>query len=124
MSRVIDKLATGTDPSDRVPMPRPGERCPRCHADAGSRPCLLCAPHLVPAGLRGPDLAIRLARREMKIGDQCLLFGVVFARRFALDRLRDHKTIGAVGDQLYTVHEISAAGTYLPHVPGFVSYVS
>lgn len=52
-SKQLDRLARGPNPRARVPVPAPGERCPRHHGgvDAKSphaKPCLLCRPDLVP----------------------------------------------------------------------------
>lgn len=48
-TRQIDRLAAGPNPRSRVPVPKRGERCPRCHSGAQDRACLLCRPDLVPA---------------------------------------------------------------------------
>jgi hypothetical protein len=53
MARERDRLAKGQNPRERVEVPKRGERCPRCHSGAGSKPCLLCAPHLVPIEFGG-----------------------------------------------------------------------
>jgi hypothetical protein len=45
--RQIERLARGPNPRDRVPVPLPGQRCPRCHGCAPRSdgiPCALCAP--------------------------------------------------------------------------------
>lgn len=55
-SKERDRLATGPNPRERVAVPAPDERCPRCHGRIGAgraRPCLLCAPHLVPVAFGG-----------------------------------------------------------------------
>jgi hypothetical protein len=55
-SKELDRLASGPNPTSRVAPPGPGERCHRCHtrrAITGTRPCLLCAPELVPVEFGG-----------------------------------------------------------------------
>jgi hypothetical protein len=49
LTRQLDRLAAGPNPRSRVPVPKRGERCPRCHSGAQDRACLLCRPDLVPA---------------------------------------------------------------------------
>lgn len=51
-----DRLARGPFPRLRIDVPKPGERCPRHHGGVErepTRPCLLCAPHLVPVEFGG-----------------------------------------------------------------------
>lgn len=52
-SKERDKLARGPNPRSRIEPPKPGERCPRCHASASSdKPCLLHNPEAVPSEFR------------------------------------------------------------------------
>lgn len=57
-SKDRDALAAGTNPRDRVSVPRPGERCPRHHGEVNATsplapPCMLCRPDLVPVAFAG-----------------------------------------------------------------------
>lgn len=42
--RPLDARARGPNPRERVAVPGPGERCPRCHTRARINPCGLCNP--------------------------------------------------------------------------------
>lgn len=108
MSRLLDRLAKGLGPMSRVAKPNPGERCSRCHRGAGTGACLLCAPHLVSASLVGKHLEYLIELRESKLLDKQLLLSAVQTRRRMSDA--DSRSIGPV----LTIHELSAAGTYLP----------
>jgi hypothetical protein len=59
-ARALDRLARGPGVRDRLPVPAPGERCPRCHGRIGrgraGNPCMLCNPAAVPLGAYVADL--------------------------------------------------------------------
>lgn len=109
MTRFRDWLAKGVNPLSRIDKPALKERCPRCHKKAGYTACLLCAPHLVSASLVGSNLRYLIELRESKLQDKQQLLNAVQIRKLELSKNK----IFDVSSTL-TIHELSAAGTYLP----------